>query len=365
MTLLDGKFGDAALARDILHRIDEEMCDAPPVRLMEVCGTHTMAIGKFGLRRVIPKNLKLISGPGCPVCVTPGEYIDAAAELALRGAAVVTFGDMIRVPGKRTSLETARAQGGKIVIASSATAALDIARGTESEVVFLAVGFETTAPTFAAAVLAARRERLKNFSVLVSLRLVPPALRLVLNDPLCAVSGFILPGHVSAIIGTRPYEFLAQEFRVSGVVAGFELIDVLAAIEHLVRLVKAKRAVVANLYTRVVQPDGNPAAWGMVNEVFAPAAAGWRGIGLVPDSGLDLRPEFAEFDAFNRYAIKIQDYSSPAGCACGLVLRGVRRPAECPLFGKACTPATPVGPCMVSVEGACAVSHKYGEQDAG
>jgi hydrogenase expression/formation protein HypD len=354
-------YRDTALAREILARIEAETAGSEPISLMEVCGTHTVAIGRHGLRRVMPENLRLLSGPGCPVCVTPGGYIDAAAGLALSGVTVATFGDMVRVPGGTTSLEDARAQGGRIVVTASVNGALDIARNESGEVVFLAVGFETTAPTIAAAVLTAEREGLTNFSVLVSHKLVPPALRLILDAPECSVSGFILPGHVSTVIGVEPYVFLANEFSVPGVVAGFELVDVLVAIESLVRMVRANEAAVKNAYTRVVRPEGNPAACAAIERVFEPADTGWRGIGRIPASGLAVREEYASYDAARRHGITIADAELPKACACGSVLRGLIRPTDCPLFGGTCTPQKPVGPCMVSVEGACSVSHKYGE----
>jgi len=355
-------YHDKDLARDILARINAEMADAAPIALMEVCGTHTVSIGKHGLRRAMPDNLRLLSGPGCPVCVTPGGYIDAVAALALSGVTVATFGDMVRVPGGETSLEEARAAGGRVAVTASVNGALDIARNEPGEVVFLAVGFETTAPTIAASVLAAQREGVENFSVLVSHKLVPPALRLILDAPDCSVSGFILPGHVSAVIGTAPYAFIAKEFGLPGVVAGFELVDVLAGIESLVRMINAGEAAVKNAYTRVVRPEGNPAACAVVEKVFEPADTNWRGIGTIPQSGLAVREEYAAFDAARRHGITIKDFKLPDGCACGGVLRGHIRPAECPLFGSTCTPQRPVGPCMVSVEGACTVSYKYGEE---
>lgn len=351
-----------ALARGILARIQSEMAGSPPVNLMEVCGTHTVSIGRLGLRRVMPANLRLLSGPGCPVCVTPGGYIDAAAALALDGVTVATFGDMIRVPGDKTSLEEARARGGRVVVTASVNGALDIARAEPGEIVFLAVGFETTVPTIAAAVIAAEREQLANFSVLVSQKLVPPALRLILSNAECAVSGFILPGHVSTVIGTAPYQFIADEFGAPGVVAGFELVDVLAAIELLVRMVRAGEASVQNAYRRVVRAEGNPTAQGIAAKVFEPVDTAWRGIGRIPASGLALRQEYAAFDAALRHRISVDDSELPEGCACGDVLRGLIRPTACPLFGSRCTPQRPVGPCMVSIEGACAVSYKYGEE---
>jgi len=362
MTLAEAGYRDMELARRILARIESDMQGADDMRLMEVCGTHTVAIARSGLRRAVPGNLGLLSGPGCPVCVTPGGYIDAAAGLAARGVTVVTFGDMVRVPGNQTSLEAARAAGGRLVVASSVTAALDLARRSTKEVVFLAVGFETTAPTIAAAVLAAGRERLGNFSVLASHKLVPPALRLILGDADCAVSGFILPGHVSAVIGTRPYGFLVEEFGVPGVVTGFEPVDVLAGIEELVRRVRSGEPKIVNAYRRVVREEGNPKAWDAVMEVFEVADSAWRGIGQIAKSGLALREGYAAFDAARRYGVELDDVALPEGCACGQVLRGVLRPTECPLFGARCTPGAPVGPCMVSSEGACAASYRYGEK---
>jgi hydrogenase expression/formation protein HypD len=361
MSFPERRFEDAGLARRILQRIHARMDGGPPVRLMEVCGTHTVSIGRYGLRRAMPENLELLSGPGCPVCVTPGGYVDAAARLSRSGPTVVTFGDMVRVPGNETSFEEARARGGRLLVASSVTAALDLARDGTDEVVFLGVGFETTAPTIAAAVLAAAREELTDFSVLVSHKLVPPALRLILEDPVCAVSGFLLPGHVSTIIGTGPYAFLAEEAKVPGVVAGFELVDVLAAVERLVEMVRSGRATVENAYTRAVRPEGNPAAWACVEQVFEVANAAWRGIGVIPSSGLALREDYAAFDAARRYGIEVDDYAVPEGCRCGEVMRGRLHPTGCPLFASGCTPEAPVGPCMVSVEGACSVAHKYGE----
>ncbi|MFW6107923.1 MAG: hydrogenase formation protein HypD, partial [bacterium] len=282
MGVAERGYRDKELARRILDRIHASMDGLSTVRLMEVCGTHTVSMGKFGLRRAMPDGLRLLSGPGCPVCVTPGAYIDAAARLAHDGVTVVTFGDMVRVPGRETSLEAARASGGRVVVAGSVTAALDIARDEDGEAVFLAVGFETTAPTIAAAVRAARAEGLANFSVLVSHKLVPPALRLILDDPRCAVSGFILPGHVSTIIGVEPYRFLADDYGVPGVIAGFELIDVLAGIEALVEMELDNIPGIRNEYRRVVRPEGNPAARAIVDEVFEPADTAWRGIGLIP-----------------------------------------------------------------------------------
>ncbi len=361
MTVPDLGYRNGALARRILERIWREMDGQPPIRLMEVCGTHTVAVGKAGLRRAVPPNVVLLSGPGCPVCVTPASYIEAAARLALGGATVVTFGDMMRVPGEGTSLEEARARGGRVIVASSVSTALELARAERSDVVFLAVGFETTAPTVAAAVLTAQRENLGNFSVLLSHKLVPPALRLVLSDPACAVSGFILPGHVSTIIGTEPYRFLVDEFSVPGVVAGFELIDVLLAVEELVRMLKNGAPKVINRYTRVVRPEGNPRAWEAVAAAFEVADAEWRGIGHIPASGLVLRDTFARFDAARKYGLDLGGDELPAGCSCGGVLRGQIRPTACPIFGTACTPQTPVGPCMISAEGACGVSYRYGE----
>jgi hydrogenase expression/formation protein HypD len=348
---------DAALAR-IASAVSR------PIQLMEVCGTHTMAIGRHGLRSLFPRQLRLLSGPGCPVCVTPGSDVDQAIDLARRpGTLVATFGDMLRVPGnRRETLDAARAGGARVRIVYSALDAVELARGDAgTEVVFVGVGFETTSPTIAAAMQRAVADGLRNFSVLPSFKLVPPAMAALCADPDVRIDGFLCPGHVSAIIGTRPYEAIAREAGVPCAVAGFEPLDILEGVAELVEQLRDGRHEVSNRYTRVVHPDGNPVARRLLDDVFETTDAAWRGIGVIPRTGLGIRAAHAALDARRRFGLPPSTPDDlPEGCSCGRVMRGVIVPTQCPLFGKACTPAVPVGPCMVSSEGACAAYHKYG-----
>jgi hydrogenase expression/formation protein HypD len=335
------------------------------VRLMEVCGTHTMAIFASGVRALLPRGLELISGPGCPVCVTPPEYLDRAIAVArTHGTTIATFGDMVRVPASGgASLERERASGLDVRVVYSPLDALALARAEpDLKVVFLAVGFETTTPTVAAVVKRAREEGVANFSVLAAPKLIPPAMDAVLEGG-ARIDGFICPGHVSVIIGTRAYEPLVEKRGVPCVVAGFEAGDVLLAVAMLAEQVADGAAEVGNAYPRAVSRDGNPAARAVVDEVFEVADAPWRGLGVIPASGLRVREEFAAHDAERAYPVdeaKLPPPRVPAGCRCGDVLAGRVAPAECPLFGKACRPDAPVGPCMVSSEGSCAAEFKYG-----
>ncbi len=333
-----------------------------PVRLMEVCGTHTVAIFKAGIRQLLPPAVELVSGPGCPVCVTPNRYLDTAVAYSRRDDVIIaTFGDMLRVPGSSSSLAAEQARGADIRIVYSPLDGLAIAAAApQKKVIFLAVGFETTAPTAAATVLAAEQAGLDNFYVLSAHKLVPPALRALLTAGGARVDGFLLPGHVSAIIGEAPYRFLADEFAVPGVIAGFEPLDVLQAVYLLVRQIAAGEAALDNQYRRVVPPDGNPAARAVLDRVYGEADAAWRGIGVIPASGLAVREAYRRFDATAVLPVAVEETRDHPGCRCGEVLRGEVRPAECPLFGKACTPERPVGSCMVSVEGTCAAWYKYG-----
>ncbi len=331
------------------------------VRVMEVCGTHTMAICRSGLRALLPENVDLVSGPGCPVCVTPTGYVDAAQELAQRADVVVaTFGDMMKVPGSERSLAQAKAAGADVRVVYSPLDALALARRRpEKQAVFLGVGFETTAPLAAAAAAMARREGLTNFSILSAHKLVPPALRALCEAGDLAIDAFLLPGHVSAVIGAAPYRFVAEEFGRPCVIAGFEPADILAALCLLLKQLVEGRAEVEIQYTRCVKPEGNPAAVKQMRAAFQPAAAAWRGLGELPDSGLELRGEFEEFDAARRFGVAIEHKPDPPGCRCGDVICGRLQPDACPLFGRRCTPASPVGPCMVSSEGSCAAHYKY------
>jgi hydrogenase expression/formation protein HypD len=331
-----------------------------PVRIMEVCGTHTMSAFRSGLRSVLPPGLQLLSGPGCPVCVTPGEYVDHALALADRPDTVITtFGDLLRVPGSRSSLEVARARGASVRIVYSALDALALARQEGREVVFLGVGFETTAPGSAWAIREAARG-VPNFSVLGAHKTMPEAMAALLRSGELRIDGFLCPGHVSVIIGSRPYEFIPREFGRPCVVTGFEPADMLEGITRLLRQVAEGRAEVEIQYTRSVSPEGNPRAQALLGEVFEPCDAEWRGLGRIPGSGLRIRDRFGAQDAARRFpGIQAAKASEPRGCRCGDVLRGAATPAECPLFRTACTPATPVGACMVSSEGTCAAYYRY------
>ena len=331
------------------------------ISLMEVCGTHTMAIAKSGIRQLLPKNVRLLSGPGCPVCVTSQSDIDAVIELSQRqNLIMVTFGDMIRVPGTRGSLQEARSEGADIRIAYSPLDALRIAgENPRQEVVFLGIGFETTAPAIAATLEQAGEMGLRNFSVFSLHKLVPPALENIFSDPAVKVDGLICPGHVSIVIGTEPYAQLAEKYNKPCVITGFETPDILEGIYRLILQIKNTQAQVEIQYRRVVKAEGNKAAQEMMMQVFKPAAARWRGLGIIPDSGLVLRREYAHMDARQKFDIAEREEVPIKGCACGEVLTGRIIPPECALFGKACTPLKPVGPCMVSQEGSCAAYFRY------
>jgi len=333
-----------------------------PVVLMEICGTHTVAIFRQGIRALLPGNVRLISGPGCPVCVTSQGYIDMVVELASRpGVIIATYGDMIRVPGHKSSLERARADGAEVVAVFSATDAVDLARDNPGKtVVFVAVGFETTAPATAAAVLAAEQADLDNFLVLPAHKFVLPAMMALLAGGQINVDGFICPGHVSVIIGWRAYQPVVHAFGKPCAVAGFEPMQVLSALACLLEMLVANRAEVVNVYKGIVQPDGNPHARQLLERVFEPADAHWRGLGVIPASGMALRPAYQRFDGCRRFGLVEGPDYDPPGCRCGEVVKGLIEPVLCPLFGKACTVSTPVGPCMVSSEGTCAAWYKYG-----
>jgi hydrogenase expression/formation protein HypD len=331
--------------------------DIPKVNLMEVCGTHTMAIGRSGMRDLLPGTINLLSGPGCPVCVTPQETIDYTITLAQEeDIFITTFGDMVRVPGSRGTLEQ---YGPKIIY--SPLDALKIAEEyPDKQVVFIGVGFETTSPTIAATVVAAQGKKVRNFSVIPCFRLIPPALEFIAASPKVNVQGLILPGHVSAVIGSQPYEFLAQEYHIPGCITGFEPIDILQGILNLVQQIADKEARITIEYSRVVQPEGNKNAQRIIEHVFNVCDAEWRGIGTIPGSGLTFNEQYAEYNACKRFKIEVPKSPVPKGCKCGEVLLGLLIPPECRLFGKACVPSSPVGPCMVSSEGSCAAYYKYG-----
>jgi hydrogenase expression/formation protein HypD len=358
-------FRDGPRARALAGALLSEMeGTSDAYRFMEVCGTHTMAAFRFGIRSLLPPSLKLLSGPGCPVCVTPTSYIDTALECA-RGDKVIvaTFGDMLRVPGKDSSLVLERARGADVRVMYSPMDALELAgREPESRVVFLGVGFETTAPAVAAAVVEARRRGLRNFFVHCAHKLIPPAMRAIVESGEVSLDGFLCPAHVSAIIGADAYRFLAREHELACVVAGFETLDMLAGILMLARQRKRRKASVENAYRRVVRAEGNQAALSLLEEVFEPGDAEWRGLGKIPGSGLHLSEKYRAFDAAEEFGLEAAPSQEPQGCLCGEILRGVAEPPDCPLFEKTCTPENPVGACMVSSEGTCAAFYKYAER---
>jgi hydrogenase expression/formation protein HypD len=330
------------------------------VTLMEVCGTHTHAIAAAGLRRLLPAKVRLIAGPGCPVCVTPVGYVDRAEALARRpGTIVTTFGDLLRVPSSRGSLERVRAEGADVRIVYSPRDALQVARENPADtVVFLAVGFETTVPTVAAALAEAESDGVPNFVILSGHKIMPPPMKALIRDPEVQVDGYLLPGHVSVITGSDAFAFVADELGVPAVVVGFTPTDVLRAVEALVGCLVAGKPELINLYSRVVRPEGNTTARALVDRFFTAADAAWRGLGVIPGSGLVLRPEFAHRDAA-LLDVEVPEPVEPAGCRCGEVLKGCIDPSECPLFAAACTPISPIGACMVSSEGTCAAWYRH------
>lgn len=332
-----------------------------PVRFMEVCGTHTMAIARFGLKSLLPPQVGLISGPGCPVCVTPVQYLDQAIALAgCPDTIITTFGDLLRVPGSCSTLMKERAKGAAVSVVYSALDAVKLAAGQpDKQVIFLGVGFETTAPTAAAAILTAERQRLDNFFVLSSHKTMPEAMRLLTADPALRLRGYLCPAHVSAVIGSDTYRSLAEEFGVPCVVTGFEPADILQGILLLVRQCRSGCAVVENQYSRAVTPSGSHAAQLLLRQVFEPVTAVWRGLGEIPGSGLRLRTAYEHFDATRLLPVEAAPALEPAGCRCGEVLTGRIEPTDCPLFAISCTPETPVGACMVSSEGSCAAVWRY------
>ncbi len=357
-------YRDAAVARALTAKLRTHT--TRPVNLMEVCGTHTVAIFRHGIRQLLPANVNMLSGPGCPVCVTANGDLDKAIGLALTpGATLCTFGDMLKVPGSYSSLQRARSQGADVRVVYSPLDALRLAeQHQDRQIVFYGVGFETTAPTVAASIVEARRRGLTNYSVASVHKVVPPALRALLQASEVHIDGFLMPGHVSAIIGSQAYEFIAREFGIPCVVGGFEPLDILQALDMLLTQIAAGQAKVEIAYTRAVRPQGNPAALRIMAEAFAPVDAAWRGIGVIPGSGLALRTELGSFDALRRFPLDLPEPRENKRCRCGEVLRGVLRPPQCPLFGKSCTPENPVGPCMVSFEGTCSAWFQYGGAEA-
>ena len=332
------------------------------LRLMHVCGTHQDTLMRYGLNSMLQEaGVDVRAGPGCPVCVTTAKEIEEAIALAHSGKVVATFGDMFRVPGETQSLAEVKADGYDVRMVYSITDCLALAAKTDKDVVFFSIGFETTAPTPASVILSKPPE---NFSILSTHRLIPPAMAALLNMGELKIDGFIDPGHVSAIIGAGPYEFLSRDYHIPQVIAGFEPLDLLVAVYMLAMQIRRGEAKVENEYTRVVKPEGNEKAKRIMETVFEPCDVGWRGFPVIPGSGLTLKDEFAAYDARKRYEDDLSalpcDYKEPEGCRCGEILRGVVEPEECPLFGTGCTPQHPIGPCMVSREGCCNIMFRYG-----
>ena len=332
-----------------------------PVMLMEVCGGHTVALQRYGIPSLLPPTIQLVSGPGCPVCVTHIRFIDYAIALSqLDKVTIATFGDLIRVPGSRSTLEQAKAQGRKVEIVYSPLDALDLARQyPEEQIVFLGIGFETTAPTSAAVLLEAQENNIQNFSVLSSHKIMPPAMAALITQGI-PIDGYLCPGHVSVVTGSGIYEEIAKKFGKACVISGFEPLDILQSIYMLVRQIENHAPAVEIEYTRAVKPEGNPRARELLQQVFEPCDAWWRGLGNIPGSGLRIRAAFSRFDAEKKFPLEIPEPKEPAGCRCGDILKGMAQPAQCPLYKRVCTPQNPVGACMVSSEGTCAAFFQYG-----
>ncbi len=361
MNFLD-QFRDREVVQGLARRIAAlTRGRSKPLVFMEVCGTHTMAIYQFGLRSLLPAEVRLISGPGCPVCVTPNGYLDRAVALSrLPGLIIATFGDMLRVPGSSSSLMLERARGADIRVVYSPLDAVRIAADNPGKrVVFLGVGFETTAPTIAGSILTAKARGLGNYFVLASHKTMPQPMAILSADPELSVDGYICPAHVSAIIGANAYRPLCEQYRVPCVVTGFEPADVMQGVEMLVRQAVSGESKVEIQYSRVVRWEGNAKAQSIIAEVFTPIDAHWRGIGVLPGSGLGIAEAYRAFDAQCAIPVAVEELKEHTGCLCGEILKGKISPFDCPLFGKSCTPESPVGACMVSSEGTCAAAYKY------
>ena len=348
------KFRDPILAKRIVEKIHEVAPKRDTVKICHVCGTHEWTITHYGLRSLLPQNVEVIAGPGCPVCVTPASEIDEAVQLALKGVVVTCFGDVLRVPGSEKSLLDAKAKGADVRVVYSALDAVKMAeREPDKEFAFFAIGFETTAPSTAIEIL---KKPSKNLSFLVSHRLIPPAMELLLGIGDLHIDGFIAPGHVSTIIGLKAYEIFPRAYRMPTVVAGFEPLDILFAIYMVLKQLNERQARLENEYTRAVTYEGNVKAQQTMNEVFEVVSGNWRGLGRLPNSALKLRDKYGDYDAREKFAIKVEHGKDLLpGCQCHLVIIGKIKPTECPLFMKICTPQNPVGACMVSVEGTCRI----------
>lgn len=360
------EFRDKQIIRALLKNIEKKtQALSQHCRIMEVCGTHTMTVHKYGLKKLLENSgVEMISGPGCPVCITPNGIHEAAIDLVTKRERVIlaTFGDMTRVPTPKGSLQTIiPSKGSRIKIIYSPQESVETAKGEpEKSIVFFAVGFETTIPSIAVTVKQAFEQGLANYSILPALWLIPPPLKAILEAGEIAISGFLYPGHVSTIIGQAPYEFIAKDYGIPGAIAGFEPSDILLGISSILDQIKEGKPNVSIEYGRAVNPKGNPRALALMEEVFEAKDAWWRGLGLISKSGLKLREKYSAYDAETKYGLKIKGgMDDLPGCRCGEVLRGLLSPPQCPLYSKKCNPDSPKGPCMVSFEGACLVYYKY------
>lgn len=344
----------------LVHRVQDEF-SGMNCTLMEVCGTHTNVIRKAGIHRLLPPGVKLLSGPGCPVCVTGSGFIEQAITLSRRpGMVITTFGDLLKVPGNHSTLAVARAEGSQIRVVYSPLDAVELARAhPERDVVFLGVGFETTAPAIVLAVKEARQTGLKNFSVLPALKILNPALRALLADPGLRLNGLVAPGHLSVITGSDSLEFLPREFHLPTVITGFQMEEIWVGVTALLTQIKTGAARLENCYAKVVSAQGNQIAREIVNEFLTPETTEWRGLGVVADSGFGFKDNYREFDARIRYQLEEIKSEEPPGCLCGQIILGKAEPEECGHFGAICTPDHPIGPCMVSSEGVCAAHYYY------
>jgi len=353
------EYRNSELTRPLIEKINR--LSTKPIRLMEVCGTHTVSIFRSGIRTILPETVSLLSGPGCPVCVTDQREIDGFIALARSDDTIVTtFGDLMRVPGTLSSLQKEKAEGRDIRMVYSTMDAVEIAqKNPDKKVVFLGVGFETTAPTIAASILSAKQLNLKNYFVYSAHKLVPPALDALISGGDVHIDGFILPGHVSVVIGLQAYKPFFDAYRIPCVVAGFEPADLLQAIFLLVEQIENDAPALVNAYGRAVTEQGNPAALNILSRIFDVADVPWRGIGTIADSGLKINDAFAEFDALKVFPLQLPEPEEPKGCACGDILTGNKIPPECPLYKTVCTPIDPVGACMVSSEGTCAAYYRF------
>lgn len=353
------EFRNPSLVKDMLKKIESMVQDE--IVIMEVCGTHTMSIFKSGIRDLLPSSIKLVSGPGCPVCVTSQGYIDTAIELSKNEDYIITtFGDMLKVPGNKSSLQKEKALGRDIRMVYSPLDAVKIAKeNPHKEIIFLGVGFETTAPTIALSIDMAHRQDIKNYSILQSIKTMPNTMKQLVLDEGLKIDGFLCPGHVSTVIGAKPYEFLATEFKIPAVVGGFESGDIVMALYTLIEMIINNNNEVKNTYERLVKYEGNDKALSIIYDVFQSCDSVWRGLGKIEETGLKLKEKYDLFDSEKKLNIKMVEDKPLKGCMCGEILKGKKNPFECKLFSKTCNPVNPIGACMVSEEGTCAAYYKY------